>query len=135
MSASAPCRRTPTRCWATPTLDGVGYVVAEVSPYEFDLDWGELNEPDEMASVVDAPRPGHGEGALRLRRGQRPVPGQLPDGGGDLRGRSRGGATEFVADLTDFALDYAVRVRRTTTLFVDAFREGRIGGVKATRSA
>ena len=34
------------------SLDGVGYVVAEVSPYEFDLDWGEINEPDEMASVV-----------------------------------------------------------------------------------
>ena len=30
----------------------MGYVVAEVSPYEFDLDWGEINEPDEMASVV-----------------------------------------------------------------------------------
>ena len=34
------------------SLDGVGYVVAEVSPYEFDLDWGEINEPDDMAAVV-----------------------------------------------------------------------------------
>ena len=34
------------------SLDGVGYVVSEISPYEFDLDWGEINEPDEMASVV-----------------------------------------------------------------------------------
>ena len=34
------------------SLDGVGYVVAEVSPYEFDLDWGEINEPDDMARVV-----------------------------------------------------------------------------------
>ena len=35
------------------TLDGVGYVVSEVSPYEVDLDWSEINEPDEMRSVVD----------------------------------------------------------------------------------
>ena len=34
-------------------LDGVGYVVAEVSPYEVDLDWENITEPDEMAAVVD----------------------------------------------------------------------------------
>ncbi len=34
-------------------IDGVGYVVAEISPYEIDIDWGELNEPDEMAAVVE----------------------------------------------------------------------------------
>lgn len=35
------------------TIDGVGYVVAEVSPYEVDLDWADLNEPDQMRTVVD----------------------------------------------------------------------------------
>ena len=34
-------------------LDGVGYVVAEISPYEVDLDWGNLTEPAEIAAVVD----------------------------------------------------------------------------------
>ena len=34
-------------------LDGVGYVVAEVSPYEVDLDWENITEPDDMAAVVD----------------------------------------------------------------------------------
>ena len=29
-------------------LDGVGFVVSEVSPYEADLDWTELTEPDEI---------------------------------------------------------------------------------------
>jgi hypothetical protein len=45
-----------------------------------------------------------------------------------LEGRRK----EFVADLTDFAIDYAVTVRRDHALFVDAFREGLIGGVTAT---
>ena len=35
------------------TVDGVGYVVAEVSPYEVDLDWDEITEPDEIEPVVD----------------------------------------------------------------------------------
>ena len=34
-------------------MDGVGYVVAEVSPYEVDLDWENITEPDDMAAVVD----------------------------------------------------------------------------------
>src|SRR6185503_18218332 len=35
-------------------LDGTGFVVSEVSPYEADLDWSELTEPDEITPVVDA---------------------------------------------------------------------------------
>ena len=35
------------------SIDGVGYVVSEVSPYEVDLDWGEINEPADMRAVVD----------------------------------------------------------------------------------
>ena len=34
-------------------LNGVGFVVSEVSPYEADLDWSELTEPAEIAPVVD----------------------------------------------------------------------------------
>src|SRR5690349_3227888 len=33
--------------------DGVGYVVAEVSPYEVDLDWSNLSEPADIRTVVD----------------------------------------------------------------------------------
>ena len=33
-------------------LDGVGYVVAELSPYEADLDWDDLTEPDELRDVL-----------------------------------------------------------------------------------
>jgi hypothetical protein len=55
---SARCRRTPTRGWggrrwtAVPH-DGVGFVVAELSPYQTDLDWSGLTEPAEMAEVLE----------------------------------------------------------------------------------
>jgi uncharacterized protein (DUF2252 family) len=113
------------------SLDGVGYVVSEVSPYEFDLDWGEINEPDEMASVV-----------ADLGRATAKVHcASDEDSDQDLvqfqtehaicavlEGRRK----EFVADLTQFAIDYAMTVREDHERFVDAFREGRIGGVSAT---
>src|SRR6187402_2934506 len=30
------------------TIDGTGFVVSELSPYELDLDWSDVTEPDEM---------------------------------------------------------------------------------------
>ena len=35
------------------TVDGVGYVISEISPYEVDLDWSGITEPDDIAAVVD----------------------------------------------------------------------------------
>ena len=113
------------------SLDGVGYVVAEVSPYEFDLDWGEINEPDEMASVVRTCS------AAPPRRCTAPPTRTATRTWSTSRPRTRsprvleGRRKEFVADLTDFALDYAAQVREDHALFVDAFREGRIGGLSA----
>jgi uncharacterized protein (DUF2252 family) len=113
------------------TLDGVGYVVAEVSPYEFDLDWGEVNEPDEMAGVV-----AHlGRATAKLHcasdedSDQDLVTFQTEEA---IIAVVEGRRKEFVRELTDFAIDYAVTVRKDHELFVDAFREGRIGGVSAT---
>ena len=113
------------------SLDGVGYVVSEVSPYEFDLDWGEINEPDEMASVVQnlgratakvhcASDEDSDQNLVRFQTEAAIV--------AVVEGRRK----EFVQDLTDFAVDYAKQTRTDHTLFVDAFREGTIGGVKAT---
>jgi uncharacterized protein (DUF2252 family) len=113
------------------SIDGVGYVVSEISPYEFDLDWGEINEPDEMASVVQnlgratakvhCASDADSEQDLVRFQTERAICAAV-------EGRRR----EFVADLTDFAMDYALTVREDHSLFVDAFREGRIGGVSAT---
>jgi uncharacterized protein (DUF2252 family) len=108
------------------TMDGVGYVVSEMSPYEVDLDWGELNEPAEMASVVEQ----LGRATAKVHcasdedSDQTLVDFQVEIAVADcLDGRRK----EFVAAVTDFAVQYAVQVRRDHELFVDAFRGGRIG--------
>ena len=112
-------------------LDGTGYVVSEVSPYEVDLDWGELNEPAEMAVLVDA----LGRATAKVHcasdedSDQSLVDFQVEEAIAEvLEGRRK----EFTADVVDFALTYAARTRRDHALFVSAFREGAIGGVAAT---
>ncbi len=35
------------------TIDDTGFVVAELSPYEADLDWSDITEPDEMAPLLE----------------------------------------------------------------------------------
>jgi uncharacterized protein (DUF2252 family) len=113
------------------SVDGVGYVVAEVSPYEFDLDWGEVNEPDEMATVVrDLGRATAKVHCASDEDSEQDLVDFQTESAicAVVQGRRK----EFVADLTGWAVDYAVRVRKDHALFVDAFREGRIGGVSAT---
>ena len=114
-------------------VDGRGYVVAEVSPYEYDLDWSSINEPDDMRPVVRA----LGQATAKVHCAsdedseQNLVTFQTEEAiCAVLEGRRK----EFVADLTDFAIDYAVTVRKDHALFVDAFREGRIGGVDGDAS-
>ncbi len=113
------------------TLDGTGYVVAEVSPYEFDLDWDEVNEPEEMAGVVRY----LGRATAKMHcasdedSDQDLVTFQTEEA---VTAVVQGRRKEFLRELTDFAIDYAATVRKDHELFVDAFREGRIGGVSAT---
>ncbi len=113
------------------SLDGVGFVVAEVSPYEFDLDWSEVNEPDEMRSVVA----NLGRATAKVHCAsdedseQSLVDFQTEEA---ICAVVDGRRKELVADLTDFAVEYAATVRADHALFVEAFREGRIGGVSAT---
>ncbi|MBZ5739908.1 DUF2252 domain-containing protein [Nocardioides mangrovi] len=111
-------------------IDGVGYVVAELSPYEIDLDWSGLTEPDDIASVVDQ----LGRATAKIHcasdedSDQDLVDFQVEDAIADCLDRRR---KEFIAWVTDFGISYADRVREDHALFVDAFREGRIG-VSAT---
>jgi uncharacterized protein (DUF2252 family) len=108
------------------TIDGVGYVVSELSPYEIDLDWGELNEPDDIAAVVEQ----LGRATAKVHcasdedSDQSLVDYQVEEAvTSSLEGRRE----EFVEAVTRFALDYAGQVRRDHALFVEAFRAGRIG--------
>ncbi len=113
------------------SIDGVGYVVSEISPYEADLDWGSLTEPDEIALVVKD----LGRATAKVHCAsdedseQNLVDFQTEEA---ICGVVEGRRKAFVADLTDFAISYADTVRSDHALFVDAFREGRIGGVRAT---
>ncbi|GEP38347.1 hypothetical protein NPS01_20100 [Nocardioides psychrotolerans] len=107
-------------------LDGVGYVVAEVSPYEVDLDWSNLIEPDEIAKVVDL----LGRATAKIHcasdedSDQDLVDFQVEEViAASVQGRRR----EFVRWVTDFGMSYATQVREDHASFVASFREGRIG--------
>jgi uncharacterized protein (DUF2252 family) len=108
------------------TVDGAGYVVSELSPYEVDLDWGGSNEPAEIAEVVDQ----LGRATAKIHcasdedSSQDLVDFQVEEAiASCLEGRRR----ELTDHLVEFALSYSARVREDHALFVDAFREARIG--------
>ena len=107
-------------------MDGVGYVVAEVSPYEVDLAWENITEPDEMAAVINL----LGRATAKVHcasdedSDQDLVDFQVEEAVvASLKGRRR----DFTDHVVDFALRYAERVRRDHALFVEAFRSGKIG--------
>ena len=92
-----------------------------------DLDWSEINEPDEIAAVVDL----LGRATAKIHCAsdedseQDLVDFQVEEAiAPSLEGRRK----EFTAlDPATSGIDYAERVREDHALFVDAFREGRIG--------
>lgn len=112
-------------------IDGVGFVVSEISPYEADLDWSELTEPDELAEVIEQ----LGQAVAKMHcvsdtdSDQSLVPFQTEEAIIDVIGADE---ADFVADIVAFGLEYAATVRDDHRHFVEAFREGRIPGVTAT---
>jgi len=107
-------------------IGGVGYVVSEVSPYEVDLDWGEINEPADMRAVVEL----LGRATAKIHCAsdedsqQDLVDFQVEEAiARSLQSRRN----EYVAWLCDWGIAYAARVRKDHALFVDAFREGQVG--------
>ncbi|MGH3897270.1 MAG: DUF2252 domain-containing protein [Pseudonocardiaceae bacterium] len=114
-------------------LDGVGYVVSELSPYVTDLDWTELTEPDEIAPVLDY----LGRATAKVHcvadadSDHTLVPFQTEDAIAALIGDRE---DEFVDWLTTFAREYAAVVRDDHRRFVEAFRNDEIPGVRSTRA-
>jgi uncharacterized protein (DUF2252 family) len=112
------------------SLEGVGYVVAEVSPYEVDLEWGDLTEPDEIAEVVD--QLGRATAKIHCASDedstQDLVDFQVEEA---IAATLEGRRNEFTEHVVDFGVSYAAVVREDHALFVDAFREGSIG-IRAT---
>jgi len=111
-------------------LDGVGYVVSEVSPYEIDLDWTRLVEPDAIEQVVSM----LGRATAKIHcasdedSDQDLVDLQVEEA---IAASVDGRRDEFADWIVDFGATYADRVRDDHARFVDAFREGEIG-VSAT---
>jgi uncharacterized protein (DUF2252 family) len=109
-------------------IDGVGFVVSEISPYEADLDWSELTEPDDIAEVLEQ----LGQAVAKVHcvsdtdSDQSLVDFQTEDAIVSVIGDSE---ADFIADMVAFGLEYAAIVRDDHRHFVEAFREGRIPGV------
>ncbi len=112
-------------------LDGVGYVVSELSPYVTDLDWTELTEPEEIAPVLDY----LGRATAKAHcvsdadSDHTLVSFQTEDAIAAVIGDRE---DEFVDWLVVFAREYAAAVRDDHRLFVDAFRNDEISGVRST---
>ncbi|KUI31140.1 hypothetical protein AU195_12015 [Mycobacterium sp. IS-1496] len=112
-------------------IDGVGFVVSELSPYEADLEWEELTEPDELGEVIEQ----LGRAVAKVHcvgdsdSDQSLVQFQTEEAIVSVIGDR---ADEFVDDIVTFGLEYAAQVRDDHRLFVDAFRDGRIPGVTST---
>jgi uncharacterized protein (DUF2252 family) len=109
-------------------VGGVGYVVSELSPYATDLDWADLDEPDEIGPVLDY----LGRATARIHcvsdadSDQTLVDFETEDAIVSAIGKSAKDAKAFASAMAEFGLAYASRVRSDHALFVDAFREGEI---------
>ncbi|MDX6741202.1 DUF2252 domain-containing protein [Actinocorallia sp. A-T 12471] len=109
-------------------IDGVGFVVQEFSPYEADLDWSSLTEPDEMTPLLAD----LGRATAKIHcvsdsdSDHTLVPFQVEDA---IHAAIGDDESEFVAAMVAFGHGYAELVRRDHALFVDAFRENLIPGV------
>lgn len=112
-------------------IGGVGFVVAELSPYEVDLDWEDLTEPEEMLPVLVQ----LGRATAKLHcvgdadSDHALVPFQTEEAITAMIGGQR---EQFIVDVVDFAHDYARRTRVDHRLFVDAFRAGEIPGISSS---
>ena len=105
------------------SLRGRGFVVSEYSPYEQDVDWSDLTEPDDIAVLVGQ----LGRATAKIHcvaddeSDQDLVTASVERVVADAIGSDVDGLIE---DLRAFAHDYADRTRDDHRLFVDAFRSG-----------
>ncbi|MEH1012081.1 DUF2252 domain-containing protein [Micromonospora sp. CPCC 206060] len=109
-------------------LDGVGQLVAEVSPYAADLDWADVNEPDELAGVIAD----LGRSVARMHSvADDESSHDLVDFSTEEAIVAAVSADEpgFVSYLVEFAHAYGLRAREDHQIFVDLFRNGRLPGL------
>ena len=110
-------------------IEGTGFVVKEFSPYEADLDWSELDEPEQMQEVVD--QLGRATAKVHCVSDVDDESTPLVDFQTEeaVTAAVAGREDDLVADVVAFSHAYAARVREDHEHFVDAFREGAIPGL------
>jgi uncharacterized protein (DUF2252 family) len=109
-------------------LGGVGQLVAEVSPYAADLDWADVNEPEELAGVVGD----LGRAVARMHSvADDESSHDLVDFSTEEAIVAEVDKDEagFVAHLVEFAHTYGDQAREDHQDFVDLFRNGRLPGL------
>ena len=112
------------------SLDGVGQVIKELSPYEADLDWDAVTEMDEMVPLVhDLGRATAKVHCVSDAGSDHPlvdvnVEEKITAVIGDRR-------SEFARDLATWGAEYGALAREDHRRFVDAFRNGMIRGVES----
>jgi uncharacterized protein (DUF2252 family) len=111
-------------------IDGVGQLVAEVSPYAVDFEWT-TDDPKEIAQIVAdlgrATAMMHGAGDDDSRHSDL-VPFSPEKAIDDVIAKDEKG---FEKDLIDFAHEYAAQARRDHDNFVHLFRNGHIPGLSS----
>ncbi len=109
-------------------LDGAGQLVAEVSPYAVDLDWSDIDDPEDIAATVaDLGRAtATMHAAADESSGHSLVPFSTERA---IDGAIAADEEGFVELLVDFAHAYGARARADHQIFVDLFRNGRIPGL------
>ena len=109
-------------------LDGVGFVVSELSPYVEDIEWSDLTEPEDISPVLDYL--GRATAKVHCVADEDSDPTlvgfQTED---EISAVISGKEDEFVEEMVDFGRNYSEVVRDDHRLFVDAFRNGLIPGL------
>lgn len=113
-------------------LHGQGQLVAELSPYEADLDWDVVAEPEEMADVLSC----LGRATAKIHcvadadADATLVPFVTEEAISSVIDSAPGGRDDFVVAMCRFGAGYGEQVRDDHRLFVDAFRNGQIPGLQ-----
>ena len=112
------------------SLDGVGQVIKELSPYEADLDWEAVTEMDEMVPLVhDLGRATAKVHCVSDEGSEHPLVDVNVEE--KITAVIGGRRDEFARELASWGADYGALAREDHRRFVDAFRNGMIRGVES----
>ncbi|CAN5583253.1 DUF2252 domain-containing protein [soil metagenome] len=111
-------------------IDGVGFVVSELSPHVEDIDWSDLTEPEQMSPVLGYLGRATAKVHCVADEDSDPVivDFQTED---EIVEAVSGNEDEFVREMVDFGIAYSEVARDDHRLFVDAFRNGQIPGLSS----